>query len=140
MGSGGVAIAALPTVICLKVPFSDGLGGGKMTEYNSPIMVGLSSLLLLLFLKIQFQSRVINSLSKTMFAVYLLQDGLAGQTAYKLLFQAFKNGQNFIVVIYVVLLFVLAFVTEKIRYPITKKLVNIINKKMQNFLWNKRKE
>lgn len=111
-----------------------------MTEYNSPIMVGLSSLLLLLFLKIQFQSRVINSLSKTMFAVYLLQDGLAGQTAYKLLFQAFKNGQNFIVVIYVVLLFVLAFVTEKIRYPITKKLVNIINKKMQNFLWNKRKE
>ena len=29
MGSGGVAIAALPTVICLKVPFSDGLGGGE---------------------------------------------------------------------------------------------------------------
>ena len=27
MGSGGVAIAALPTVIYLKVPFSDGLGG-----------------------------------------------------------------------------------------------------------------
>ena len=32
MGSGGVAIAALPTVICLKVPFSDGLGGGKMNH------------------------------------------------------------------------------------------------------------
>ena len=32
MGSGGVAIAALPTVICLKVSFSDGLGGG-----NKPI-------------------------------------------------------------------------------------------------------
>lgn len=30
MGSGGVAIAALPTVICLKVPFSDGLGGGAL--------------------------------------------------------------------------------------------------------------
>ena len=29
MGSGGVAIAALPTVTCLKVPFSDGLGGGQ---------------------------------------------------------------------------------------------------------------
>ena len=28
MGSGGVAIAALPTVICLKVPFSDSLGEG----------------------------------------------------------------------------------------------------------------
>ena len=32
MGSGGVAIAALPTVICLKVPFSDGLGGGRDGE------------------------------------------------------------------------------------------------------------
>lgn len=31
MGSGGVAIAALPTVICLKVPFSDGLGGYSLT-------------------------------------------------------------------------------------------------------------
>ena len=31
MGSGGVAIAALPTVICLKVSFSDGLGGGKIS-------------------------------------------------------------------------------------------------------------
>ena len=29
MGSGGVAIAALPTVICLKVSFSDGLGGAN---------------------------------------------------------------------------------------------------------------
>lgn len=32
MGSGGVAIAALPTVICLKVPFSDGLGGVKIGD------------------------------------------------------------------------------------------------------------
>ena len=33
MGSGGVAIAALPTVICLKVPFSDGLGGALLVPY-----------------------------------------------------------------------------------------------------------
>ena len=31
MGSGGVAIAALPTVICFKVTFSDGLGGGRQS-------------------------------------------------------------------------------------------------------------
>ena len=42
MGSGGVAIAALPTVICLKVPFSDGLGGGERwrereSDWESPI-------------------------------------------------------------------------------------------------------
>ena len=37
MGSGGVAIAALPTVICLKVPFSDGLGGGKSEINGKPV-------------------------------------------------------------------------------------------------------
>ena len=31
MGIGGVAIVALPTVICLKVSFSDGLGGGVVS-------------------------------------------------------------------------------------------------------------
>ena len=34
MGSGGVAIAALPTVICLKVPFSDGLGGVTIIKHK----------------------------------------------------------------------------------------------------------
>lgn len=40
MGSGGVAIAALPTVICLKVPFSDGLGGdfSFLIKYNAEIV------------------------------------------------------------------------------------------------------
>ena len=37
MGSGGVAIAALPTVICLKVSFSDGLGGGNYDFYANYI-------------------------------------------------------------------------------------------------------
>ena len=34
MGSGGVAIAALPTVIYLEVPFSDGLWGGGNIHSN----------------------------------------------------------------------------------------------------------
>ena len=34
MGSGGVAIAALPTVICFKVTFSDGLGGVIFVYYS----------------------------------------------------------------------------------------------------------
>ena len=37
MGSGGVAIAALPTVICLKVPFSDGLGGRKISDISNRV-------------------------------------------------------------------------------------------------------
>ena len=46
MGSGGVAIAALPTVICLKVPFSDGLGGGyKPVGQLYEKLVGLNLLI-----------------------------------------------------------------------------------------------
>ena len=45
MGSGGVAIAALPTVICLKVPFSDGLGGvSKLANSTPPPTISISSL------------------------------------------------------------------------------------------------
>ena len=40
MGSGGVAIAALPTVIYLEVPFSDGLGGGNSCYCRSHKMAG----------------------------------------------------------------------------------------------------
>lgn len=39
MGSGGVAIAALPTVICLKVPFSDGLGGENYNHNNGRLLL-----------------------------------------------------------------------------------------------------
>ena len=45
MGSGGVAIAALPTVICFKVTFSDGLGGvftQVTAEFNRGSLIGLS--------------------------------------------------------------------------------------------------
>ena len=39
MGSGGVAIAALPTVICFKVTFSDGLGGHRQMNWtDNPII------------------------------------------------------------------------------------------------------
>ena len=31
MGLGGVAIAILPSIICLKLTFSDGLGGKSQT-------------------------------------------------------------------------------------------------------------
>ena len=35
MGLGGVAIAILPSTICLKLTFSDGLGGNKDLGYFS---------------------------------------------------------------------------------------------------------
>lgn len=52
MGSGGVAIAALPTVICLKVPFSDGLGGVRKLESGVSPVVRLQSYIRLTIVKI----------------------------------------------------------------------------------------
>ena len=48
MGLGGVAIAILPSIICLKLTFSDGLGGITFLQleaicsnqrYESPLIV-----------------------------------------------------------------------------------------------------
>lgn len=53
MGSGGVAIAALPTVICLKVPFSDGLGGRKPLALSHWPLAFLSKQVILSTIKIR---------------------------------------------------------------------------------------
>lgn len=37
MGLGGVAIATLPSVICAKLMFSDGLGGGYHARFYTEI-------------------------------------------------------------------------------------------------------
>ena len=36
MGLGGVAIAILPSIICLKLTFSDGLGGNCAVTLREP--------------------------------------------------------------------------------------------------------
>ena len=45
MGLGGVAIAILPSIICLKLTFSDGLGGvftQVTAQFNRGSLIGLS--------------------------------------------------------------------------------------------------
>ena len=36
MGLGGVAIVILPSIMCLKLTFSDGLGGVKTRKQYAP--------------------------------------------------------------------------------------------------------
>ena len=36
MGLGGVAIVILPSIMCLKLTFSDGLGGGGSNNFTFP--------------------------------------------------------------------------------------------------------
>ena len=65
MGSGGVAIAALPTVICLKVSFSDGLGGGNFVETQQlvaiELILPLAAVQLRLQLRLQLSETVENA-------------------------------------------------------------------------------
>ena len=44
MGLGGVAIATLPSVICAKLMFSDGLGGGDCCRYSAITRIAPSTL------------------------------------------------------------------------------------------------
>ena len=46
MGLGGVAIATLPSVICAKLMFSDGLGGDCYRERNQQLKANFVQLLL----------------------------------------------------------------------------------------------
>ena len=48
MGLGGVAIATLPSVICAKLMFSDGLGGVKPCKRVSNLYVHLLLIYLLI--------------------------------------------------------------------------------------------
>ena len=56
MGSGGVAIAALPTVICLKVSFSDGLGGKSKTRQSNIELLRIIAMFLVLILHSGFST------------------------------------------------------------------------------------
>lgn len=55
MGLGGVAIAILPSIICLKLTFSDGLGGVRQQPNN----IHLQALGVILFICIKIQSKMI---------------------------------------------------------------------------------
>lgn len=46
MGLGGVAIVILPSIMCLKLTFSDGLGGGKWQndkQHNANILYTITT-------------------------------------------------------------------------------------------------
>ena len=43
MGLGGVAIAILPSIMCLKLTFSDGLGGDEFMIAHEPVCPNQSS-------------------------------------------------------------------------------------------------
>ena len=67
MGSGGVAIAALPTVICLKVPFSDGLGGKTVYALTGIYVFYRSAP----WLKAITTTRLFDLINKNSFGIYL---------------------------------------------------------------------
>lgn len=86
-----------------------------VTANNSPFNILMSVTLLLLFVKTRLQSGWINKIAKTMLAEYLLQDGMAGVLIYTNVYQWYRAGAVGHILVYVLLLFVCAYLLEMVR-------------------------
>ena len=110
-------------------------GGSKLTDYNSPLMVAIALVMLCAFLRLKIQNKVINKIAKTMFAVYLLQDGIAGQSAYELVYHLYSQSNIVGILFYVLSLFLIAYILEVIRFPI----MNMVFKRIKIFTYYSKK-
>ena len=72
-----------------RIPYIRGLG-----LYNNPINVLKSIAVFCIFMKITISSKWINHVAKCVFACYLIQEGMLGQTIYKLQYEFWIQSQG----------------------------------------------
>jgi hypothetical protein len=87
---------------------------------NSLLMVALSLLLLCIFLRLNIASTKLNKIAKTMFPVYLLQEGIAGKNYYSIIYSQYQSGEWMNIIIYVFTLFIMAYIIEYFRKKMTE--------------------
>lgn len=103
--------------------------------YNNPFVVLKSIAVLCIFLRIHFQSKIVNHIAACVFPCYLLQEGAAGFSFYDVQYQVWSSLQNpfyywSFVIICVVGFFVLSIFTE----PVRKWCMNQINDRVYTIL------
>lgn len=98
--------------------------------YNNPIVIFSTVLLFISFSKLQIQSKIINWLSSSILAVYLIQEG--GINFYKYIGNSFSyNGYNLNFILQILILFLVTMIFsilfDKLRLLITTPIENAIN-------------
>lgn len=111
---------------------------GAFLFYNSIVNIMLAVSIFYIFLKVDLQNKFINNIATSMFAVYLLQEGMFGRTVYHLMYEMYLSysPMQFVVVtlIYLFMLFAFAIILERIRNyilsPLNIIITDYLNKKI----------
>lgn len=107
----------------------------RFSGYNNPLVVLKSIVAFCIFLRIHFQSKIVNRIAACVFPCYLLQEGAAGLSFYDIQYQVWESLQNPLYYwgfanICVIGFFVLSMLLE----PIRKLCMNQINDKLYTTL------
>ncbi len=115
----------------------------KVIFYNSPLVVGAAVAFFLFFLKLNIQSNLINTLAKSAFAIYLLQESGLRYQLYNYI-GTFKDNHSIIATLLFALLFAATFFLLAIIIdPLRRWISNAISrrlfqqKRQRSFLENK---
>ena len=98
-----------------QIPYIKELGA-----YNNPLDVLKSVAVFCIFMKFPFHSKWINYMAKCVFACYLIQEGMLGQTIYKLQYEFWKQTQDVLTfwgfaISCTIAIFIVALIIEPIR-------------------------
>lgn len=119
-------ITSVLSIIQGQIPYIRGLG-----LYNNPLNILKSIAIFCIFLKFNFHSKWVNQVAKCVFACYLIQEGMLGQTIYKLQYEFWKQTQDTLTfwgfaIGCTIAIFIVALVVEPIRRKYMGRLIESI--------------
>lgn len=122
------------TCLCVRLGQND--WAWRMTYYNDPLLVAAAVGVLLLFRRVRFNSRAVNSLAASALAVYLFQSSAwAESLLYPFVRKLYSDGHFsgggilLIIIGLAALCVAAALVVDRVQRPINEKLVHYIFKR-----------
>ena len=121
-------ITSVLSIIQGQIPYIRGLG-----LYNNPLNVLKSIAIFCIFLKFNIHSKWVNQVAKCVFACYLIQEGMLGQSIYKLQYKFWKQTQDVLTfwgfaISCTIAIFIVALIIEPIRRKYMDRLIEGIYK------------
>lgn len=126
---GYVLIAVINALLCFFFVKYTHLNGMYFFGYNNPLVIVESVLVFLFFKNIQFQSKSVNSLAKTVVAVLLIQDVVLRNIMVENLKSRLQDSYlSFLshASLWLIFFFVVAYVIEQIRRRIANRIIEQI--------------
>lgn len=110
----------------------------RMYYYNDPLVVLMSVSIFNIFKQFSFYSKAVNTIAKSMLAVYLIQENILGVYFYKILGSIYYSVNTsvftFYISIYILSLFLSSFVIETLRYKLSKTSIIRISDMLNKYI------